>query len=513
MQDCRSPQQIMDGQFVTPMKRGSSYQDIFSNVNFFADNPQLPSPPNTVPLRSSKRFDVAPVPTPNFYDMSAFGIDFTVNSNTYDSSNYSPMTNQVPSEVSSFNTSPILEPMDLFSAVNNIVPANTKSKSRNRQLRASHGVRDLATNGPHKEQEKSRSQSIPNINLDPQCTVIPEDTGITQEEIAAFIGTAEDNQWMCLFQECKRLFKRKENIKAHVQTHLNDRPYKCGICKKPFVRHHDLKRHARIHSEQKDYKCECGERFGRMDALTRHKQRRICHGAFEGSPRKENKRGRPKKVHRPDSEERLEKAAKTRQRVLEKKLLASSASASPDFPSLSPRQQANLLDLSPKRGSVGSISEEAEDDEGMLLTQSLQEPNMVVRIGTPPELDISSSSPAASKQVDIERDLESFPDNYAAFPSLESTCNPGDLFDLTSQDFYIPGDEDLGEHGFRRIQRQHLHNEDFGREFFIDHTAGRDIKGTLVSAGFVPRYGQDPVISGNNNPWSDDFMKDLDSFI
>ena len=142
-----------------------------------------------------------------------------------------------------------------------------------------------------------------------------ENTGITPEEIQSYIAESNEdpkNPYRCLWDECGKVFGRKENIKAHIQTHLNDRPFFCVVCKKRFVRAHDLKRHHNTHLKVKEHPCECGAAFARRDALTRHKQRGCCEGAFEWVAKKEPvKRGRPKKT-RPAGEERTEKATKQR---------------------------------------------------------------------------------------------------------------------------------------------------------------------------------------------------------
>ncbi|KAI1385798.1 uncharacterized protein F4822DRAFT_414180 [Hypoxylon trugodes] len=140
-------------------------------------------------------------------------------------------------------------------------------------------------------------------------------TGITLEDIHQYISGPDprDNKWTCTFEDCNKKFGRKENIKSHVQTHLNDRQYKCPTCNKCFVRQHDLKRHAKIHTGIKPYPCECGNSFARHDALTRHKQRGMCIGAFDGVVRKVVKRGRPRK-HRPDMDERKDKSSRTRKK-------------------------------------------------------------------------------------------------------------------------------------------------------------------------------------------------------
>jgi regulatory protein SWI5 len=168
---------------------------------------------------------------------------------------------------------------------------------------------------PHRRAESIASitsaASIADINIEETKT----ETGVTLDDIAAFIRGPDpsDGKWECLYENCHKRFGRKENIKSHVQTHLNDRQYQCPTCKKCFVRQHDLKRHAKIHTGIKPYPCDCGNRFARHDALTRHRQRGMCIGAFDGIVRKVVKRGRPRKV-RPDMEGRLEKSERTRRK-------------------------------------------------------------------------------------------------------------------------------------------------------------------------------------------------------
>ncbi|KAL2831073.1 hypothetical protein BDW59DRAFT_169824 [Aspergillus cavernicola] len=172
-----------------------------------------------------------------------------------------------------------------------------------------------------------RVASIDGLNLDDRVHASINLTGVTIDEIASYIHgpDQEDGKWVCLHPGCERRFGRKENIKSHVQTHLGDRQYKCDHCEKCFVRGHDLKRHAKIHTGDKPYECLCGNVFARHDALTRHRQRGMCVGGYKGIVRKTTKRGRPKK-HRPEMEERRDKASKTRQRLAEKSTFDSETS-------------------------------------------------------------------------------------------------------------------------------------------------------------------------------------------
>lgn len=187
--------------------------------------------------------------------------------------------------------------------------AMTGTQSPTKSSSSRHG------GSPHRRTESLASiasaASIASINIEETKT----ETGVTIEDIAAFIdGPANgEGKWTCLYDGCGKKFGRKENIKSHVQTHLNDRQYQCPTCKKCFVRQHDLKRHAKIHTGIKPYPCECGNSFARHDALTRHRQRGMCIGAFDGVVRKVVKRGRPRK-NRPDMDERRDKRERTRRK-------------------------------------------------------------------------------------------------------------------------------------------------------------------------------------------------------
>ena len=163
-----------------------------------------------------------------------------------------------------------------------------------------------------------------------------EYTGIAPEEVQRYISEqdSETNKWTCLYQDCGKVFGRRENIRSHVQTHLGDRQFKCNGCGKCFVRQHDLKRHAKIHTGNKPYKCPCGAGFARQDALTRHRQRGMCVGGFADAVRRQAKRGRPKK-QRPEMEERVAKSSRTR-RALASAERSISASSPDDSDARSP---------------------------------------------------------------------------------------------------------------------------------------------------------------------------------
>ncbi|KAJ5287954.1 hypothetical protein N7478_003640 [Penicillium angulare] len=164
------------------------------------------------------------------------------------------------------------------------------------------------------------AETVNEFDLDARVKASLKESSVSSDEIARFISgpDAKDNKWVCLFKDCRCRFGRKENIKSHVQTHLNDRQYVCDRCGKDFVRGHDLKRHLKTHSGKKPFACACGASFARQDALTRHRQRDMCVGGFTGFVPKTTKRGRPPKKSRPDIESRQMKSTRTRQRIAEK---------------------------------------------------------------------------------------------------------------------------------------------------------------------------------------------------
>jgi regulatory protein SWI5 len=279
--------------------------------------PLMPSPPRASTMPMPGAFDPTDVQNSDFlnmdpaaHGMAALQTDFDTLSRpshplsaTSDLSHHaSPATPLMGEFSNSFENKPDLTPGNLEAAM------LSGEESYSTEMPSRRG-------SPHRRTESVASivsaASIATLDIEQTKTM----TGITMDDIHQFIQGPDpkDNKWVCTFEDCNKKFGRKENIKSHVQTHLNDRQYQCPTCNKCFVRQHDLKRHAKIHTGIKPYPCECGNSFARHDALTRHKQRGMCIGAFDGVVRKVVKRGRPRK-HRPDMDERKEKSARTRKK-------------------------------------------------------------------------------------------------------------------------------------------------------------------------------------------------------
>lgn len=77
----------------------------------------------------------------------------------------------------------------------------------------------------------------------------------------------------CPFPDCGSTFTRQYNLRGHMRSHMDQRPFKCDWpgCGRSFARTHDCKRHQNLHLNIKPYSCEsCGKTFARLDALNRH---------------------------------------------------------------------------------------------------------------------------------------------------------------------------------------------------------------------------------------------------
>ncbi|PWN22696.1 hypothetical protein BCV69DRAFT_296677 [Microstroma glucosiphilum] len=83
----------------------------------------------------------------------------------------------------------------------------------------------------------------------------------------------QDGVARCPFPHCTKTFAkhRSYNLKTHLRSHSQLKPFACSSCTRAFSRKHDLERHARVHSGDRPYICEvCGRGFPRSDALRRH---------------------------------------------------------------------------------------------------------------------------------------------------------------------------------------------------------------------------------------------------
>lgn len=382
------------------MQRGRSLQGIVEHVESKPEpTPAQQTPQSMLPSPAKQQsFEVADMPLPG----------------SVDSHTPSPQGDQANDD----ETLPFFDETGGESTENSIPDL----KSRPAPILTSSQPKS-GSQSPSRPALSPRRMSISDLNLEPGISASIEETNISIDDIAQFIEgpEASDNKWVCRYEDCNKRFGRKENIKSHVQTHLGDRQFKCDHCNKCFVRGHDLKRHAKIHTGTKPYPCLCGNSFARHDALTRHRQRGMCIGAFEGIVKKPIKRGRPRK-HRPEMDERLDKATRSRHAHDMAHYATSSSSGSPSSWGSPPTENMDALsvrDNSPYN-EIALFGVPQGDSLG-LNTESASFPPEMFGFTPPTSPQYSTGNqPSPAHYSPVPADLDDFPQmqQHVHAPSL-----------------------------------------------------------------------------------------------
>uniref|UniRef100_A0A8C6U0S6 Zinc finger protein n=1 Tax=Neogobius melanostomus TaxID=47308 RepID=A0A8C6U0S6_9GOBI len=83
------------------------------------------------------------------------------------------------------------------------------------------------------------------------------------------ITHSEKRPYTC--EVCNRSFKRLDQVTAHKIIHSEDKPYKCKLCGKEFAHRNVYKNHKKTHSEERPFQCEeCKALFRTPFSLQRH---------------------------------------------------------------------------------------------------------------------------------------------------------------------------------------------------------------------------------------------------
>ncbi|POS84506.1 hypothetical protein EPUL_003869 [Erysiphe pulchra] len=387
-------------------------------------------------------FDSTSLSMDNFMNLSNLHVELPDNENKFvPEPLFSPDSSDMPSILSGYQSSQeenqCLMITDHFSNSSNL-------ENTSEQYPVTVNKSSLSFSSPRRKSTHRRFDSTSTINLEDSIT----ETGITTDEIASYISGPEPGdgaKWLCLYPNCRKRFGRKENIKSHVQTHLGDRQFQCPFCKKCFVRQHDLKRHAKIHSGIKPYPCQCGNSFARHDALTRHRQRGMCIGAFEGTVKKAAKRGRPRK-NRPNDVERLNKSTRTQKKNQEMSA-SSSISGCSESGDVSPRSYSretsdvkSCVELDYQKAPLIISNASYQDMQSQLLsTNSLFSSNAETQCSNSFASSLNSSACSVSENTPVPdasqsqnethhtNSYQSSPQMYESLSSPESLSNYFDM--------------------------------------------------------------------------------------
>ncbi|KAI9725122.1 MAG: Metallothionein expression activator [Chrysothrix sp. TS-e1954] len=362
----------------------TSYLEMFSESPVEQESPFLPSPPTTAPTRTVRKFDATAM---------SYGM---------------PLENMPKLAVASKCSKKeiiTLQPGPHLPTANGCQDMDFEYAQSATSFHSARSSIDFGScyGSPARGMDSPTNMSLANLDLD---TTI-EDTGISAQEVQSYMSEQDPNngKWTCKFPGCGKEFGRRENIKSHVQTHLGDRQFKCLHCNKKFVRQHDLKRHSKIHSGVKPYPCTCGNSFARHDALTRHRQRGICSGGFEGVVKKAVKRGRPRKP-RPDDDDRVNKASRTRKRVQAKSNSSSTSTASEySYSESNSSPPAALLDFDNAEEQLGRLlqanSLDMSADFFSYTASDASSPASIEEIDSPdktPAIDWATTPPQALEE-------------------------------------------------------------------------------------------------------------------
>ncbi|OCF59383.1 hypothetical protein L486_02048 [Kwoniella mangroviensis CBS 10435] len=119
----------------------------------------------------------------------------------------------------------------------------------------------------------------PLICLWPGCPVdhVFSDSASLMDHLSEVHIPKGKDSYVCHWDNCGdgqgRVFKSRQKVLRHLQSHTGHKPFVCGVCDQAFSEAAPLSAHMRRHAQQKPFKCEypgCGKTFAVSSSLTIH---------------------------------------------------------------------------------------------------------------------------------------------------------------------------------------------------------------------------------------------------
>ncbi|CAL1277173.1 unnamed protein product [Larinioides sclopetarius] len=72
---------------------------------------------------------------------------------------------------------------------------------------------------------------------------------------------------------CHKGFNSRSNLRSHMRTHTQQKPFECDVCRRRFSQSSTLRNHTRLHTGEKPYKCStCKSSYSQLAGLRAHQK-------------------------------------------------------------------------------------------------------------------------------------------------------------------------------------------------------------------------------------------------